>query len=193
MEQRLQRLARICLTPFVFVCAIILAANIENVAENMGWHEIIALQGQPLITALSSQWFAFLFGILTALTAVAWLPVALQHVPEKWNLRFIRLKQVRGKQFRNCTIELDGHHYSHCTFINVTFRYGGGRFGLEENTIEGVFIEPVGEKQINVVRLLYQLGFTRFPMFSPNGQVAIENNIGGFGRKEDSDAREKQP
>ena len=49
---------------------------------------------------------------------------------------------VAGQKFRNERVLLDGHHYTHCDFQNVTFVYNGTTpVRLDHNNISGIFID----------------------------------------------------
>lgn len=42
------------------------------------------------------------------------------------------LKTVVGAEYQNETVALDGHHFINCTFVNVTIKYNGGPYKMND-------------------------------------------------------------
>ena len=49
-----------------------------------------------------------------------------------------RLQHIRDRTFRNETVQLDGHHFSNCTFVNVTLSHNGGSYSWSNATFRGM-------------------------------------------------------
>jgi hypothetical protein len=79
-----------------------------------------------------------------------------------------QLIHVQNKTFRNETVELDGHHYDGCTFINVKFAYQGtANVEFTHNHLNGYGVSTNDPAVSGTIELLRGLGMIKsdIPLF----------------------------
>lgn len=79
---------------------------------------------------------------------------------------------VADKVFRNTSIVLDGHKYTHCKFYYVTIKFNGGDFVFSNNEIYGGV--RFASDNIDITKafgFIARLGVLKVPIFDQNGKI----------------------
>ena len=83
-----------------------------------------------------------------------------------WIDRSAPLKEIYGQFISNRIVDIDGNSYYNCKFSNVTIRYGGGEYEMNNVTFFGVNRFETPNRFINgTVEILKIMGFLS-PEFS---------------------------
>ena len=178
MGKGIRTILRWALSAIGFALVVILALNLEKLAEQQGLDDILAEQGEPLIAALSTQWFALVTGLIVGAAIALWLDVLAKRLPTSLRIWRVPLERIEGRQFINSTVELDGKAYIGCYFRNVTLVYNGGRTEFKSNTVEGMVLQTSDEKASRILHFAHQSGLLSVPALNDQGEVPILNTIG---------------
>lgn len=121
---------------------------------NQQW-EALASQGWAAVTIFAVLAASLVVGVLSAaFLAFARLKnPAAKPIPQEDG----DLTPIYGGHFKNETVDLDGHQFIKCTFVDVTFKYNGGTFGLVECTIDGFGLTSDIHGIIRVVDFVAQI------------------------------------
>ena len=129
MDKR--KLLRQCLSWAAMPFAILLVVNIENLAAEFGWDDLLSTYWGAVLDVLS------IVGLLVIGGAAAlWGDYLLkknqsesfeESLDPKWEEK---LQTVHKKIFINETVRVDGKRFINCEFRNVTFIYNGGPFAF---------------------------------------------------------------
>ena len=87
------------------------------------------------------------------------------------------LIMVQGKFYRSERVILDGYHYDHCTFENVTFVYNGGPGQFSFNTMKGFTLASDKPEINSAFKMLFDLGLLKVQMFNDGGMITPSNPL----------------
>ena len=99
-------------------------------------------------------WLAiFLFVGTLVSSGMGWY-ITFQPKDSEKDLSNAVLEEIRDHVFRNEIVTIDGKSFSHCEFINITFKYNGGPARLVNNTFSESIIFRTDNRKIDATLIL---------------------------------------
>jgi hypothetical protein len=162
------------LAVMAFPAIVVIGLNVENVAHERGWDQILSQNWRWVLDALVAASWAVVGGL-----AVLWLDRSLRRgdveddkVDPHWERK---LEVVEGKFFHLTDVPLDHRKYVNCRFEDITLVYDGAPFALKNNHFSGRLVVKTNRADLGrFAQLLFSTGGTKANLLTPEGRMSLE-------------------